>query len=107
MPKRNSASRMAESFRTSDVVSLPRMSQFPEGFRGHSSDIADLDNGDLASTAGASKPPCEGLETGGAVGNDGEGAFQGDAGAAERALIKQAANQGDPVGNAARRRKFR
>src|SRR2546430_204330 len=48
-----------------------------------------------------------GLETSGTVGGNAEDAFQGHAGPAERALIKQAADQRDAVGNAARRNEFR
>ena len=47
-----------------------------------------------------------GLETSGTVGGNAEDAFQGHAGPAERALIKQAADQRDAVGNAARRNEF-
>jgi hypothetical protein len=37
---------------------------------------------------------------------DGEGALEGEAGAAESAFVEEAADQGDAVGNAARRRKL-
>src|SRR6266567_3839706 len=41
------------------------------------------------------------------VGGDGEGAFEGHAGAAESAFVEEEANQSDAVGNAAGRREFR
>src|SRR5438046_1899661 len=47
-----------------------------------------------------------GCEASGTVGGNAEDAFQGHAGPAERALIKQAADQRDAVGNAARRNEF-
>src|SRR5260370_39916301 len=45
-------------------------------------------------------------EGGRALVGDGEGAFEGDADAAEGAFVEEAADEGDAVGDAARRRKF-
>jgi len=46
------------------------------------------------------------LERGRALGGDGEGAFEGDADAAEGAFFEEAADESDAVRNAARGRNF-